>query len=36
VAPLRPAIDAILLDGSDLSLEGQVQRIVDLAHKRHG
>jgi len=35
VAPLRPAPEAILLDGSDLSLEGQVQRIVDLAHKRH-
>ena len=36
VAPLRPAIDAVLLDGSELSLEGQVQQIVDLAHKRHG
>ena len=36
VAPLRPATDAILLDGSDLSLEMQVQRISDLAHKRQG
>lgn len=36
VAPLRPAPDAILLDGSDLSLEMQVQRIGDLARKRQG
>jgi cytidylate kinase len=36
VAPLRPAPDAIVLDGSDLSLEAQVQRITDLAHKRQG
>jgi len=36
VAPFRMAPDAVLLDGSDLSLEDQVRRIVDLARARMG
>jgi cytidylate kinase len=36
VAPLRQADDAVLLDGTDLSLEEQVARIVGLARERLG
>lgn len=36
VAPLRMAADAIPLDGTDLSFDGQVARIVELARQRLG
>jgi cytidylate kinase len=34
VAPLRPAPDAVVLDTTGLTLEGQVERIVALARER--
>ncbi len=33
IAPLRPAADAVALDTTDLSFEGQVGAIVELARK---
>ncbi len=32
-SPLRPAPDAVVLDTTDLSLEGVVSRVVELAHE---
>jgi len=36
VAPLRQADDATVVDTTDLSIEEQVQRIVDLVRRAHG
>jgi cytidylate kinase len=33
-SPLRPADDAVLLDTTGLSFEDQVNRIVELAHRK--
>jgi cytidylate kinase len=33
-SPLQPASDAIILDTTDLTLEGQVEKIVSLARER--
>ncbi|MDP8926035.1 MAG: (d)CMP kinase [Actinomycetota bacterium] len=34
VSPLKSAPDAVVLDTTDLSLEGVVSRVVELAHER--
>jgi cytidylate kinase len=34
VSPLKSAPDAVILDTTDLSLEGVVSRVVELAHER--
>ncbi len=34
IAPLKPAPDAVLLDSTTLTLEEQVQRVVELARRR--
>jgi cytidylate kinase len=34
VAPLKPARDAVLLDSTALTLEGQVRQVVELARRR--
>lgn len=34
VAPLRPAVDAVVLDTTDLTIEAQVAKIVELAGNR--
>jgi len=33
-SPLQPALDAIIIDTTDLTLEGQVEKIVSLARER--
>jgi cytidylate kinase len=34
-SPLKPAPDAVVLDTTDLSLEGVVSRVVELVYERH-
>jgi cytidylate kinase len=34
IAPLKPAVDAVALDSTRLSLEEQVERVVALARER--
>jgi cytidylate kinase len=33
VAPLKPAIDAIIIDTSDLTIEEQVQKVIDIVNR---
>ena len=35
VAPLKPAEDAIIIDTSDLTIDEQVQRVIDIVKKRY-
>jgi len=35
VAPLKPANDAIIIDTSNLTIAGQVQKVIDIVNKYH-